>query len=548
MIPDPLISQSLRYQKMAVHTAEHHSAGQVLPFRESLMAMLGICFVTMLVALDQTVVGTALPTIVAELRGFDLYAWVATSYLLASVITVPIFGRLGDYYGRKPFVIASIVVFTVASALCGLANSMMFLVLARGLQGIGGGMLVGTAFACIADLFPDSVVRLRWQVMMSSAFGIANAVGPSLGGILTQYYGWRSVFYVNLPVGLLSVFFVWRFLPHLRHIKHEGKMRLDWQGAGLIAIALGSLQLFVEMLPKHGLSGGSLVLLAVSVASAVMLWKWERQCEYAILPIDMFRNKSLATLFTLSILGGFSMFSLLFYAPLLFQGGFGMSPKDAGLLITPLVVFITIGSIVNGRIVTRVKNPNAMLSVGFTLLAVACVGVVISTHTMPRAILMTFMLMGGLGLGFVMPNLTVFAQLAAGRAHLGIATALLQSLRMIGGMLGTALTGTLISHLYASGVHLALDKAGATRWLPDLSDPQILINREAQTTLLSQLATAGHNGAMLLESARESLVAAIHIGVAMAAVIAVVSVWQARRVPPVHLKKGEKVEPAVMAE
>ncbi len=153
--------------------------------------MLGVSFVTMLVALDQTVVGTALPTIVAELKGFDLYAWVATSYLLTSVITVPIFGRLGDYYGRKPFVIASIVVFTVASVLCGLANSMIFLVLARGLQGIGIGigMLVGTAFACIADLFPDNVVRLRWQVLMSSAFGIANTVGPSLGGFLTQYYG-----------------------------------------------------------------------------------------------------------------------------------------------------------------------------------------------------------------------------------------------------------------------------------------------------------------------------------------------------------------------
>src|SRR6201746_2716667 len=138
---------------MPVHTAEHHSAGQVVPFRESLMAMLGICFVTMLVALDQTVVGTALPTIVAELRGFDLYAWVATSYLLTSVITVPIFGRLGDFFGRKPFVIASVIIFSAASALCGMANSMLFLVLARGLQGIGGGMLVGAAFACVPDLF-----------------------------------------------------------------------------------------------------------------------------------------------------------------------------------------------------------------------------------------------------------------------------------------------------------------------------------------------------------------------------------------------------------
>ncbi|MDR5803145.1 MDR family MFS transporter [Caballeronia sp. LZ001] len=531
---------------MAVHTAAHHSSGQVLPFRESLMAMLGISFVTMLVALDQTVVGTALPTIVAELKGFDLYAWVATSYLLTSVITVPIFGRLGDYYGRKPFVIASIIVFTVASVLCGLANSMMFLVLARGLQGIGGGMLVGTAFACIADLFPDSVVRLRWQVLMSSAFGIANAVGPSLGGILTQYYGWRSVFYVNLPVGVLSLFFVWRFLPHLRHVAHEGKMRLDWPGAALIAVALGALQLFVEMLPKHGISVETAMLLAVAIVASYSLWKWELRCNYAILPVDMFRNKSLAALFTLAILGGFTMFSLLFYAPLLFQGGFGMSPKDAGMMITPLVVFITIGSIVNGRIVTRLKNANLMLYVGFAFLAASCFGVVIATHTMPRSMLLVVMLMGGLGLGFVMPNLTVFAQQTAGRQHLGIATALLQSLRMIGGMIGTALTGTLVSHLYASGVSLALERDHAMHWLGDLSDPQILINREGQDTLLAQLAAAGHNGAMLLESARESLVAAIHIGLAVAAVVAVVSLWQSRRVPPVRLKRT--LEPVILAE
>jgi EmrB/QacA subfamily drug resistance transporter len=531
---------------MAVHTAAHHSSGQVLPFRESLLAMLGISFVTMLVALDQTVVGTALPTIVAELKGFELYAWVATSYLLTSVITVPIFGRLGDYYGRKPFVIASIVVFTGASVLCGVANNMLFLVLARGLQGIGGGMLVGTAFACIADLFPDSVVRLRWQVLMSSAFGIANAVGPSLGGFLTQYYGWRSVFYVNLPVGLLSLFFVWRFLPHLRHVEHEGKMRLDWPGAALIAVALGSLQLFVELLPKHGLTLSACALLVLSIASAYALWQWEKRCPTAILPVDMFRNPSLAALFTLAVLGGFTMFSLLFYAPLLFQGGFGMSPKEAGLVITPLVVFITIGSIANGRVISRVRNPNLMLYVGFALLALACLGVVVATRSMPQWLLMSFMVLGGLGLGFVMPNLTIFAQQTAGREHLGIATALLQSLRMIGGMIGTALTGTLVSHMYASGVRSALDNERASQWFTDLGDPQILINHEAQARVLSELAQAGHNGAVLLESARETLVAAIHLGLAMAAIIAVVSVWQSRRVPPIKLQR--KLEPVIHAD
>ncbi|MEJ0002658.1 MAG: MFS transporter [Pararobbsia sp.] len=531
---------------MTAHSVQPHSSGQVLPFRESLLAMLGIAFVTMLVALDQTVVGTALPTIVAELRGFDLYAWVATAYLLASVITVPIFGRLGDYFGRKPFLIASIIVFTGASLLCGASHRMLALVLARGLQGIGGGMLVGTAFASIPDLFPDPHVRLRWQVLMSTAFGIANAVGPSLGGFLTQYYGWRSVFYVNLPIGLLSLFFVWRFLPHLRNSKHPGRIRLDWLGAALIALSLGALQLLVEILPKQGLSGETVALAALVAAAFYALWFWERRAAQPILPLVMFSNRALSTLFLLAALGGFSMFALLFYAPLLFQGGFGMTPQSAGLVITPLVVCITIGSITNGRLVTRLRNPNTMLSIGFTLLALSCLGVVVSTHETPHWVLFFVMLCGGLGLGFVMPNLTVFGQQAAGREHLGIATALLQSLRMVGGMLGTALTGALLTHAYRQGVHAALDDARAQGWFGGFADPQILIDRGAQLGLLARLAQAGQNGALLLERARESLVSGIHLGLALAALVAFAAVWCARRVPPMKLARA--IDPTIVAE
>lgn len=531
---------------MTVHTAAPHSQGQVLPFRESLLAILGIAFVTMLVALDQTVVGTALPTIVAELHGFELYAWVATSYLLASVITVPIFGRLGDFFGRKPFVIASIVVFTGASLLCGAAHSMLGLVIARGLQGIGGGMLVGTAFASIPDLFPDAHTRLRWQVVMSSAFGIANAIGPSLGGFLTQYYGWRSVFYVNLPIGLLSLFFVWRFLPHLRNSKHEGRVRIDWLGAALIALSLGALQMLVEELPKHGVSPGTASLAVLAVVAFGVLVYWERRAAHPILPLDMFANRALSTLFLLAVLGGFSLFALLFYAPLLLQGGFGMNPQDAGLTITPLVVCITIGSITNGRIVTRLRNPNLMLYVGFAMIALACLGVGMATRSMPRALLFVFMLLGGMGLGFVLPNLTVFGQQAAGREHFGIATAVLQSLRMVGGMLGTALTGTIVTHFYRQGVHVALDGAHALSWFAWFADPQILIDHDTQTALVAELAKAGHNGAQLIEQARTSLVRGIHMGEILAAVVAGVAVVCARRVPPVKLKRA--VEPAIVAE
>jgi Arabinose efflux permease len=292
--------------------------------------MLGISFVSMLVALDQTVVGTALPTIVSELKGFELYAWVATSYLLTSVITVPIFGRLGDYYGRKPFVIASIVVFTRLRCCAAPPTTCCSSCSRAACRASAAACWSAPPSRVFPISSPTSVVRLRWQVLMSSAFGIANAVGPSLGGFLTQYYGWRSVFYVNLPVGLLSLFFVWRFLPHLRHVEHEGKMRLDWPGALLIAVALGSLQLFVELLPKHGVTLSAFALLALSVASAYGLWQWEKRCPTAILPVDMFRNRSLAALFTLAVLGGFTMFSLLFYARCCFRAASGCRRTKRG--------------------------------------------------------------------------------------------------------------------------------------------------------------------------------------------------------------------------
>lgn len=519
--------------------------GQVLPFRESLLAMLGIAFVVMLVALDQTVISTALPTVVAELQGFEYYAWVATAYFLTSVITVPIFGRLGDFHGRKPFVLASIVVFLVASVLCGMATSMPFLVAARALQGIGGGMLVGTAFACIPDLFPDPHVRLRWQIMMSTAFGLANAMGPSLGGILTEWFGWRATFFINVPVGLIGLVFAWRYVPHLRQQSNTGPVRIDWLGALLIAVGLGSLQLSVEWLPERG-AVVALGLMALSIAAFVALWQWSRRCEFPILPLEMFRNPGLAPLFVLGVLGGFAMFALLLYAPLLFQGGFGYSPKEAGLLVTPLVVCITIGSIVNGRIITRIPQPNSMLYAGFAMLALALLGLSQATRSMHHNVLLAIMLCAGLGLGFVLPNLTVFAQQAAGRANLGIATAMLQSLRMVGGMVGTALVGTLVTRSYMSGVTTALASADASSYAARMTDPQILIDKATQTELLTNLQQAGHNGALLLEQARLSLVNAIHLGLLLAAIAALIGIWRTRRVPPIKLERAQ--EPAMAAD
>lgn len=510
--------------------------GRVLPVRQSLLAMLGLCFVTMLVAVDQTVVGTALPTIVAELNGFELYAWVATSYLLTSVITIPIFGRLGDFHGRKPFVIASIIVFTVASALCGIAETMLQLVLGRALQGIGGGMLIGTAFACVPDLFTDTHVRLRWQVLLTASFGIANAFGPSLGGFLTHYMGWRSVFYVNLPIGVVGLYFIWRFLPHIKQAQ-RGSIRLDWQGAGLIALGLGSLQVFVELVPLHGASLSMVLLGLFSVAAFAVLIYWEKRCQEPLLPPDMFRNKSLVALFFLSLFTGFVMFTLLFYLPLLLQGGFGLSPQQVGLLITPLVVFITVGSIANSRIVVRLNSPNHILYLGFGLMVLACAGMVVTQKTTSHWVVAVYMMLGGTGLGFVMPNLTVFAQETAGRALLGISTALLQSVRMIGGMFGLALVGTVVGHYHAGSVRQSIPQGDGTSWMALLEDPQVLVSQAVQNDFIIQMRDAGLQGDALIEIARTSLVSAVHSGLTLTLLTALIALAWVYRVPRISFSR-----------
>ncbi|WP_245152543.1 MFS transporter [Allopusillimonas soli] len=518
-------------------TSGASGAGRVLPVRQSLLAMIGLCFLSMIVAVDQTVVGTALPTVAAELNGFDYYAWVATSYLLTCVITVPIFGRLGDYYGRKPFVIASVVVFIGSSILSGLTESMLQLVFTRGLQGIGGGMLIGTAFACVPDMFPDSHVRLRWQMMLSASFGVANGFGPTLGGILTQHFGWRSIFFMTLPLGLASLYFLWRYLPHIRQMKGEN-VRLDWRGALLLALGLISLQFFVQFLPEEGASLNMVLLGCVTALLFTLLVYWEKRCAHPLLPLDMFRNKSLAALFCLSLFVGFIMFALLYYIPLLLQGGFGRNPQQVGLLITPMVVCITLGSVSNARIVVRLSRPNHMLYAGYALLVLACLGMVSLSPDTSFWLMLIYMIMAGLGLGFVMPNLTVFAQETAGRALLGISTAMLQSVRMIGGMLGTAIVGTLVGHYYTSGLAAMVPERQGAPWFGVLGDPQVLVNQHVQSEFIGTLQRLGLYGETFIEYARVALVDAVHMGLASVLLIALVGLFWVHRLPPIHLSRA----------
>lgn len=502
---------------------------RVLPFRESLLAMIGISLVNMLVALDQTVVSTALPSIVSDLKGFEYYAWIVTSYLLASVVTVPVFGRLGDFFGRKPFVIAAICTFTVASVLCGFAQSMQFLIATRALQGAGAGMMVGTAFAAIPDLFPDPHSRVRWQVIMAGAYGIGTAAGPSLGGLLSQHYGWRSTFFINLPVGIISLACVIIYLPLFRH-QHEENVQIDWGGAALISVALGSLQLFVELLPKTGLSASNLGLFVLFALFSAILYWWEKRASHPIIPLDLFHDPSLNVVFLLSLIIGFLMFSLIFFAPLLLQGGFGLTPQRAGLLVTPLAGCIAFGSIFNSRIVTRLSNPTRMLTAGYSLIAVSCLALSLIGPATSYWFLGISMLTGGIGMGFIFNNLNVFGQELAGRGRFGITTAVIQSTRMVGGMLGTALIGTLVTRAYVARVPGAVSSSLGnlpTSLVNKLQNPEILVDRHGAETLLNHL---GNAAALLMPVLRRVFVSSIHLGFAVTAVAAVAAIWQVRRI------------------
>lgn len=507
-----------------------------------MLAMLGIALVNMLIALDQTVVSTALPSIVADLKGFEFYAWVATAYLLASVVTVPVFGRLGDYFGRKRFVLAAIGSFTAASMLCGLAPDMRFLVVARALQGVGAGMMVGTAFASIADLFPDPHTRVRWQVIIAMSYGIGTAAGPSLGGWLSQHFGWRSTFLINLPVGLAALYFVAAHLPRFVPERREA-VRIDWLGALLIGLLLGSLQGLIEALPEGGFGAQAwrlAILAVIFLGAGGALLVCERRATHPIIPLGLFRDPALVTLFILSVLAGFVMFSLIFFAPLLLQGGFGLSPQSAGLLATPIAACIALGSFCNTAVMTRLKRPTRVLQFGFSMLLLASLGLSLASHQTPHLFLELALGAVGIGLGFILNNLNIFGQEIAGRNHLGIITALMQSTRMVGGMLGTTIVATLINQRYAAGVADALSTLRPQQlssWLPRVSDPRILVDEALRSEVVAALVHASINGDGVIEAARRVLVQSIHVGAMFTGCAALVGVLLVRRVSHIRLRQ-----------
>ncbi|MBA2276590.1 MAG: MFS transporter, partial [Chloroflexia bacterium] len=335
-------------------TEEYSSPGSEwhqLQGKQLWTAIAGVMLGLLLFSLNQTIVGTALPRIVTDLGGLEFYSWVATAYLLTSTAAVPIFGKLSDTYGHKPFYIGGMVLFLVASALCGASQTIVQLILFRGLQGVAGGILMTNTFAIIGELFPPAE-RGKWQGLTSSVFGLSSLVGPALGGWLTDGPGWRWVFYVNLPIGIAGIIVLSTGLPHIRA---EVAKPIDWTGAATIVAAVVPLLLAFSWAGTEYAWGSTQVigLLALAAVMTALFLLAETRAEDPIIPLTLFRNRTFAvstvTMFLLS--GG--MFGAIIYIPLFIQAVIGTSATASGVVLTPMMLSLVVASTVSGQIISR---------------------------------------------------------------------------------------------------------------------------------------------------------------------------------------------------
>src|SRR4051794_39766845 len=407
------------------------------------VVMGGLMLVMLLASLDQTIVSTALPTIVKDLGGLEHLSWVVTAYLLAVTVVTPLYGKLGDLYGRKVVLQGALVVFLIGSALCGLAQGMTELIAFRAIQGLGGGGLMVSAQAAIGDVVAPSQ-RGRYTGLFGAVFGISSIAGPLIGGFLTTHASWRWIFYVNIPLGGLALVGLAFTLPSVSdRVKHK----IDYAGTTLLAVALASLVLFTTWGGNEidWVSLASFGLVALTVVAIGLFLRVERRAAEPILPPSLFGNRVFAATSAVGFVVGFALSGALPYLPLFQQIVRGQSPTASGLQLFPLMAGLLASSIVSGQVITRTGRYRAFPIAG-TL--VSTVGMLLlsrleaSTSTLEAG---AYMLVLGLGLGMVMQVLVLAVQNAVPYAQLGVATSGATLFRSIGGSLGTAILGAVFS-------------------------------------------------------------------------------------------------------
>lgn len=428
----------------------------------------------LLAAMDQTIVGTAMPRIVASLDGFDRYPWVTTSYLLTSTIAVPVFAKLSDLYGRKWFYMLGLVIFVLSSWLCGLAGNvpipldgMNQLIFFRGLQGVGGGAVMGLTFTIIGDLFAPAE-RGRYQGMFGAMFGLASIVGPLAGGWVTDHLSWRWAFYVNAPLGILAAIVLYRTFPYVP--PHPSSRRIDWLGLVTLTGWIVPLLLALSRVTALGWTHPVVALLLAGALTSFALFVWvERRAEEPLMPPALFGIRTIRLASCGVFVLGMSMFGMFVYLPLYLQGVLGMTAAGSGMLFVPMILAMISASVTSGQIVSRTGRYKVLAVTGAVL---ATTGMALLARLGADASaneILWCLAVCGFGFGAAQPVYSLVVQNAAPRGQLGAATATSQFFRSIGSTIGVALFGTLLLGIYHQrlAVSLPADTPAAIRVLVD---------------------------------------------------------------------------------
>ncbi len=421
----------------------------------STRAIFGALFLALLLAaLDQTIVSTALPTMVGELGGLSHLSWVVTAYLLTSTVVGPLYGKFGDLHGRKIVLQVAIAVFLVGSALCGIAQDMVQLIVFRALQGIGGGGLIVVTIAVIGDLIPPRE-RGRYQGFFGAVFGLATIIGPLLGGFFVDHLSWRWIFYINLPTGIVALVVIAAVLPS-RGARQQHA--IDYGGALLLTAALSAVILFTSLggTTFAWTSPVTLGLMAASVAAVAAFVAVERRAREPILPMDLFANRNFTVASSVGLIVGLSLFGAVTFLPIYLQVVKGVSPSTSGLMLMPMMLGMLVTSVISGRLISRFGRYKLFPIVGtatmtFGLGTLSLLS--IETDAWQTSLDALWL---GLGMGMVMQVLIIAVQNSVDYKHLGVATSGTMLFRSLGGALGVALFGA----IFANRLHAQLSGPG----------------------------------------------------------------------------------------
>jgi EmrB/QacA subfamily drug resistance transporter len=478
-------------------------------------------------SLDQTIVGTAIPTIIGELSGIDLMAWLFTAYLISTVVMVPIYGKLSDIYGRKPFYLLGLVLFIAGSALAGQAHSMEFLIASRALQGLGSGALISMPRATIGDIF-NPKERGQWMGIAMSVFGLASIVGPFVGGWLTDVAGWRWCFYINLPVGLAAFVAIAYSLPNVRTATHR---RIDWKGSVLLVLGI------IPILLAFSWAGtkypwGSWQFISLMATGAVLLVAFllvERSAEEPVFSPRLFRNPIFSVTVAIGFLLGISMFGGLTFLPLFVQGVLGMSPTNSGAVLMPMTLSFIASSVVGGLIVSRTGRYKVQAVIGGVITVVAMVLLARMTGTTVWYEVVGIMLVLGIGLGVTMPLVSVAAQNAFPHQEMGVVNAAQQFVQSLGAVVAAPIFGSILTGTFHSQMSVSLPTHFTARLsqMPEafqamLANPQVLLSSKAQALLKSSFDALGQEGADLYRQFSDAVKDSLEAGLTRLFTIAVV--------------------------